>query len=356
MLPFFFLFFSCRPLEQTTLPFKYDDFILVNVTINDTLSGNMIFDTGSNHTIIYKKLVEFDKSTKSKEAKITDLYGNIDKIIYSRVKKFTIGNQYLNNVKIRFHDLNNIYTKNKIIGILGTDIISKYSWAFDFKSNELKISSIKFKNKNLIELNVDYKRKSLIKESLKISNKQIDSFILDTGCLCQVNLNSINKPDLKFNTQLNLFKSIVGKEEIYEIDFANLGKISYKSHEIDSVQIQSSKKFKNLLGLDLFKKETIVVDGVSNKFYYSGMSKFKNNNTNEIGLRFGIKEDDIIVNAIIKNSVSYRKGINLGDKITMLNNKTFTVSHKTLDSINDNKKNIKNITIKRKEEILEFSF
>ena len=180
------------------------------------------------------------------------------------------------------------------------------------------------------------------------------NFKLDTGCLCQVNLNIDNKIDLKWITQLYLFKSIVGKEEIYQTNFSNLGKISYKSYEIDSVQIRSSEKFKNILGLDLFKKDIISVDGISNKFYFTEMTKFKKNNTNIMGLGFGIKGDDLIVNSIIKDSVSYRKGIRLGDKVIMLNN-TLLVSKLNLDSINDNRRNIKNIKIKRKDEILEFS-
>lgn len=227
---------------------------------------------------------------------------------------------------------------------------------FDFKNNELKISSIKYQNKDLREFRVDYKNKSLIKENFKISNKSIDYLRLDTGCLCQINLNSTVAPDLKYYTQLNLFKSIVGKEEVHKIDFSNLGKINTNSYEIDSVQIRSNEKFKNLLGVDLFKKERIVVDGISNKFYYTQMAKFDNYNKNLLGLQFGIKENDIIVNALLKDSISYNKGIRLGDIIETINNNKLNISEKTLDSINNNRNNIKSISIKRKEEILEFSF
>mgnify|MGYP003564817917 CR=1 FL=1 len=45
--------------SQTTTSFINDHFILVPITINDTLSGNMIFDTGSNHTIVYQKFFNF---------------------------------------------------------------------------------------------------------------------------------------------------------------------------------------------------------------------------------------------------------------------------------------------------------
>lgn len=110
---FILLLYFNSSFSQKTTSFVNDDFILVPITINETLSGNMIFDTGSNHTIVYQKLFNFNKKAKIKESTITDFYGNTDKIIYSKVKKITIGNQTLNNVKIRFNDLNNIHTYKK---------------------------------------------------------------------------------------------------------------------------------------------------------------------------------------------------------------------------------------------------
>ena len=69
-----FLFFSCslKPVKKLEAigDFSFQDFILVNVRINDTLSGKMIFDTGSNHTILYKNFKDLLKVKKTKNSKI----------------------------------------------------------------------------------------------------------------------------------------------------------------------------------------------------------------------------------------------------------------------------------------------
>lgn len=169
-------------------------------------------------------------------------------------------------------------------------------------------------------------------------------------------LNSRDKPNLYFKTEINLITSIIGKEDKYSIDFSNLGTISYKEIESDSIKIQVSNNFINLVGIDFFKKDILVIDGINNKFYYSDILKHRPNQNNKLGLRFGIRNEKIFITAIIKDSLSYKKGIKLGDAIESINENKIKIPENTLDSINNIRNNIKNITIKRNDELLQFSF
>lgn len=178
ILPFLFLscfFLGCsikKELYVSNQKFTYDDFILIDVQINDTLKGKMIFDTGSNHTILEEK---YNQNMRLKKSVITDFYQNTDVITYGKIDKIAFGSVEIKKTKIRFYNLSKYFdSKENIIGILGTDIIKKFCWELDFQDNSLTISKKPYENKFGLEvLSVDYDRKSKIKDKLKVNNPQL---------------------------------------------------------------------------------------------------------------------------------------------------------------------------------------
>lgn len=356
-----FLFFSCslKPVKKLEAigDFSFQDFILVNVRINDTLSGKMIFDTGSNHTILYKNFKDLLKVKKTKNSKITDFYNNSAEIEYGNIKKIAFGKINLNNTKIRFYNFNSLYGSNDIIGILGTDIIKQFTWFFDFSTKKILINNFSYLNdSSLNELSVNFNNSSFVKNTFYINQFKIDDFILDTGCLCQISLNENTRPKMIYNTEISLESSLVGKEEEFIIDYTNLSEVKYNFTVSDSVQVITSKKFKNIIGLDLFKKDVLVIDGIANKFYYKKLIKHKSFLKNNIGLKLGLRNDILIVKTIIKDSTAFKKGLKLGDVIYSINNKGIKGSKHFLDSINNNRDDIKEIKVYRDKKILNFEF
>lgn len=356
-----FLFFNCsiKPIKKLEAmgEFSFKDFILVNVKINDTLSGKMIFDTGSNHTILYNNFKDLLKVKKTKNSKITDFYQNSSDIEYGYVKKIGFGKINLNDIKIRFYNFNSLYGSNDIIGILGTDIIQQFSWFFDFNTQKIIIKNFAYQNDNTLnELSVNFNNSSFIKNTFYINQFKIDNFILDTGCLCQISLNDNTRPKMIYNTEISLNSSLVGEEEELTIDFTNLSEIKDKYIVSDSVQLITSKKFKNILGIDLFKKDVLVIDGIANKFYYKKIIKHSSYLKNKIGLKFGLRNDILIVKAIIKDSTAFKKGLKLGDVVHSINNKGIKGSIHFLDSINNKRDYLKEIKVYRDKKLLNFEF
>lgn len=364
--PFLFLslfFLSCsikKELYVSNQTFTYDDFILIDVQINDTLKGKMIFDTGSNHTILEEK---YNQNIRLKKSVITDFYQNTDVITYGKIDKIAFGSVEINRPQIRFYNLSKYFdSKENIIGILGTDIIKKFCWEFSFQDNSLTISKKPYENKLELEvLSVDYDRKSKINDRLKVNNQIINNnLILDSGNLCQIALSAkevINKND--FQTELNFSKSLASSQhKVSEIHFTNSGILSVNKKKQDSVQIIYSDFSSNAVGLEIFEKTRLVFDGVSKKLYFSNFQKHKINPESKRGFRFSKNNNDIIIKSIILNGIAHKKGLKVGDKLIYIDKLDVRKSKNiSIDSLNNNRCKIQEITVLREDnQLLNFSF
>jgi len=364
--PFLFLslfFLSCsikKELYVSNQTFTYDDFILIDVQINDTLKGKMIFDTGSNHTILEEK---YNQNIRLKKSVITDFYQNTDVITYGKIDKIAFGSVEINRPQIRFYNLSKYFdSKENIIGILGTDIIKKFCWEFSFQDNSLTISKKPYENKLELEvLSVDYDRKSKINDRLKVNNQIINNnLILDSGNLCQIALSAkevINNND--FQTELNFSKSLASSQhKVSEIHFTNSGILSVNKKKQDSVQIIYSDFSSNAVGLEIFEKTHLVFDGVSKKLYFSNFQKHKINPESKQGFRFSKDNNDIIVKSVILNGIAHKKGLKVGDKLIYIDKLDVRKSKNiSIDSLNNNRSKIQEITVLREDnQLLNFSF
>ena len=361
LLSLFFLGCSIKKeLYVSNQTFTYDDFILIDVQINDTLKGKMIFDTGSNHTILEEK---YNQNIRLKKSVITDFYQNTDVITYGKIDKIAFGSVEINRPQIRFYNLSKYFdSKENIIGILGTDIIKKFCWEFSFQDNSLTISKKPYENKLELEvLSVDYDRKSKINDRLKVNNQIINNnLILDSGNLCQIALSAkevINNND--FQTELNFSKSLASSQhKVSEIHFTNSGILSVNKKKQDSVQIIYSDFSSNAVGLEIFEKTHLVFDGVSKKLYFSNFQKHKINPESKQGFRFSKDNNDIIVKSVILNGIAHKKGLKVGDKLIYIDKLDVHKSKNiSIDSLNNNRSKIQEITVLREDnQLLNFSF
>lgn len=159
MLPIY-LFISCssiNEIENVEKNFIDNGFIILkNVAINDTLKGNFIFDTGSNHTIINSKNI---KKKILKKSIVTDYYGNTDSISVLKNVKVNIYNYSLKKINVRIYNLSSLAKKYNIIGVLGTDIISKFCWELNYNTNRIDIKNIPYKNDTLSFIYINFKKK-----------------------------------------------------------------------------------------------------------------------------------------------------------------------------------------------------
>jgi hypothetical protein len=361
MLPIILLA-SCHPLKDYEKSVEYnfiDEGLLIipNLIVNDSIKGNFIFDSGSNHTIINLKKI---KNNVSKSKIITDFYGNTDKVSILKKNSIRIANFNLVNLKLRAYDLSILSKKYNIIGILGTDIISKFSWKFDYNNKKLLISNKPFKNDTLSFINVDFNNKSLIKDKIKINGIYKNDFILDSGSLSEINTNDsllALKDPTNFIEQ-NLIRSLASKNyKNYKIYLSYNSKIDIGIHKFNDCKLQAESNSRNLIGLDFFSRTIFVFDGKASKFYFHSQAKIDKLIKNRRGLRFGLDENDnIFVEAITEKGESYLKGIKIGDIIVGIDKLNIFTYKKRIEELNQLRNSINELSIERNNTILHFKF
>lgn len=357
-----FLLTSCHPLKGVEKLIEYNFLdkqliIVPNVIVNDSIKGNFIFDSGSNHTIIDLKKV---KNNFSKSNIITDFYGNTDKISILKKNIIRIANFNLVNLKLRVYDLSILSKKYNIIGILGTDIISRFSWKFDYNNKKLLISNKPFKNDTLSFINVDFNNKSLFKDKIKINGIYKNDFILDSGSLSEINTNDsllALKDPTNFIEQ-NLIRSLASKNyKNYKIYLSYNSKIDIGIHKFNDCKLQAESSSHNLIGLDFFSRTIFVFDGIASKFYFHSQAKIDKLIKNRRGLRFGLDENDnIFVEAITEKGESYLKGIKIGDIIVGIDKLNIFTYKKRIEELNQLRNSINELSIERNNTILHFKF
>lgn len=331
--------------------------ILKNISINDTLKGDFIFDTGSNYTIINSENVN---KHNPKSSIITDFYGNSDSISMLKNVKLEIYNHSIKNVTSRIYNISSIAKKYNIIGILGTDIISKFCWEFNFNNNKLTVNNIPFKTDSLSFINVNFKKKSALMDAIFIDGIYMRNFMLDSGSLSEITSNdtSLSTNNLHHYKEENLIQSITKKNpEKLNILLSYNSIIKIGNHNFKNIKLQTNPKYRNLIGLDFFPKNKLVFDGISSKLFFINVTKLKSKGPSKKGFRFGLdKNNNIIIVAIIEKCESYLKGIKLGDEVITIDKLNLNYYKTRIDELNQLRDNIKEIVLSRNKVNMKYNF
>lgn len=349
---------SFKEIDNAENEFIENEFIILkNISINDTLKGDFIFDTGSNHTIINSENVN---KNNPKSSIITDFYGNSDSISILKNIKLDIYNHSIKNVTSRIYNISYLAKKYNIIGILGTDIISKFCWEFNFNNYKINVHNIPFKTDSLSFINVNFKKKSALIDAIYIDGIYMRNFMLDSGSLSEITSNDtlLSTNNSQHYKEENLVQSITKKKlEKLNILLSYNSIIKIGNYDFKNIKLQTNPKYRNLIGLDFFPKNTLVFDGISSKLYFKNVTKLKSQGPSKKGFRFGLdKNNNIIIVAVIEKSESYLKGLKLGDEIITIDKLNINYYKTRIDELNQLRDNIKEIVISRNKEIMKYNF
>jgi hypothetical protein len=349
---------SFKEIDDTENEFIDNEFIILkNISINDTLKGNFIFDTGSNHTIINSGNVN---NHNRKSSIITDFYGNSDSISIMKNIKLDTYNHSLKNVTSRIYNISSLAKNYNIIGILGTDIISKFCWEFNFNNHKINVYNIPFKTDSLSFINVSFRKKSALTDAIFINGINIRNCILDSGSLSEITSNdtslSTNNPN--HYKEENLIQSITKKNpEKLNILLSYNSIIKIGNYNFKNIKLQTNPKYRNLIGLDFFPKNKLVFDGISSKLFFKNATTIKSQGPSKKGFRFGLdKNNNIIVVAIIEKCESYFKGIKLGDEVISIDKLNIDYYKTRINELNQLRDNIKEIVLSRNKVCMKYNF
>ena len=349
---------SFQEINNTENEFINNEFIILkNISINDTLKGDFIFDTGSNYTIINSENVN---KHSPKSSIITDFYGNSDSISILKNVKLEIYNHSIKNVTSRIYNISSLAKKYNIIGILGTDIISKYCWEFNFNNNKITVNNIPFNTDSLSFINVNFKKKSALMDAIFIDGIYMRNLMLDSGSLSEITSNdtSLSTNNSHHFKEENLIQSITKKKpEKLNILLSYNSIIKIGNHNFKNIKLQTNPKYRNLIGLDFFPKNKLVFDGISSKLFFKNVTKLKSQGPSKKGFRFGLdKNNNIIIVAIIEKCESYLKGIKLGDEVITIDKLNLNYYKTRIDELNQLRDNIKEIVLSRNKVNMKYNF
>lgn len=123
--------------------------LLVDVVINKSILGKLVVDTGASKTVLDSSLALESFEMKEQEESYTGGIGGEVDAAFVQVKNFEIGELKLKKMVIpsfSFDTLNAIYEKavnQRIIGLLGSDLLLKFDAKIDYKNKILKLRTRK---------------------------------------------------------------------------------------------------------------------------------------------------------------------------------------------------------------------
>lgn len=312
-----FIFIILFPLSCVKAQSDTIDFFLINNKIyvknviinNKSYSGFFLIDTGSDTTLLNKNLIQQSNIRKSNR-KINTYYGKISS--NNTYVDISINGFHFDNIKVDFTYgyifSDNCYVNN-IIGIIGRDIISRYSWKFDMKNKKITISNTPFNtySYNSIPIKKEGKYSKLFIEI--VYNNKPHKLLLDTGSSVDINLKPSNNNFQKYSAFGNKIDQVS-----YKNDSILINDIKYKSI------IYFSKYLKPSIGLGFLQRYNWIINENDNHLYILNHSNFEPKNINyKYGFSVMCRNENMVISDVYKGSIAEQKGIKVFDKIRKIN-------------------------------------
>ncbi len=117
--------------------------LLIEVFINKEIKGKMVVDTGASRTVIDTSLSFVED--ESKETPYTSGIGGDVEVSFTTLESLILGDFELTDVSLAMVDLSAVnatyekVSKQRIIGLLGSDLLLKYSAKIDYKKECLQL-------------------------------------------------------------------------------------------------------------------------------------------------------------------------------------------------------------------------
>lgn len=374
---------------KAELPFQYvNNFIVVDITLNNLLPLKFIFDTGAENTILTQSVLnQFIDIDYNREIKLfgSDLKTNLSAYVARGInielgKDLKVAQQtilVLAEDYFRFED----YTGVDIDGILGADILRRFVISINFKRGVIIFqdpSTFKTPRPSYIKADVEFHRyKPYIFVSSKISaNSDYKlKLLVDTGASLAILLYTFG--DSLFQLPEHLIRSnlgfglggtiqgYIGRLHRLSIADQHLENVITNFQDVPFNYFQDSiflNDRNGILGNVVLNRFNLIIDYIREDLYlqpnkkFNRKFKFDRSGINIVAL--GENHNKFIVLDIIKGSPADLVGIQKGDEIRSINGvSTFLKSLESVIRVFQKKEGKRiRILIKRSETRMHFEF
>ena len=333
--------------DYVEIPFRFEsNFIIVDVRLNGAFPMNFIFDTGAEHTLLFKKTytdllgVDYGKQIKIFGSDLQSyVYANIVRNVQFRVPP-------LDDVRMDFLVMQEDYIKMdeliglNIDGILGAQFFRHHIIKIDYRRGILtmyKKEKFPKPGNKYIPYPVNLKRNKPYISARSYVN-QIDSaqltLLLDTGASIGLMLHSNTHENLKLPDnyiQTSLGQGIggeisgylgrVAKFSISNFSFSNVI-AGFQDITVEAVEDKIVKR-NGIIGNQILSRFTIIIDYPHSIIYFKPERKFKQKfDYDKSGLTIGATGtylNDYRVMYVLDDSPAAEAGIKEEDRIMKMN-------------------------------------
>ncbi|MBX2815898.1 MAG: aspartyl protease family protein [Saprospiraceae bacterium] len=335
-------FYEVNRSKTLTIEFNSEhDFILVQVRFANVLPLNFIFDTGSEHTILFKKEyadllgVQYDRKIPLYGA---DMAGQIYAYI-ARAVEMTIQDhvKFTSDVLVMETDYLQLeeFTGINIDGILGANLFRHLVLHINNKKDKISfIAPNRFKGpgSRYLEFPIEVQQsKPYITLPSSVNGTELKlKLLMDTGASLPLLLYINTHPDLAVpeNTILGnlgmglggFLQGYIGRVEY--VDFVNHRfdnlVASFQDFEIDSAFFSRTKR-NGLIGNSMLSRYNLYIDYSRNKAYFKPNRKFRRkfryDKSGLVIVAAGAELNNFIVQRVVPNSPAADVGLKQGDLI-----------------------------------------
>ncbi len=330
--------------KEINIPFDFHQgFIVVDLKFKNAITLSFLFDTGSEHTILFKREIAellgipFGRRVKIQGADLTDtLYAHVLRDVNIRVKKTQAVKK---DILVMDKDILHMdeITGERIDGILGSSFFRGLVVRVDYKKKKLTIINprkLKIPNReeySKIPLEIE-NYKPYIKTSISTTGgapKEL-SILLDTGAALGFLLHANTDTTLLIPDKIvpgSLGKGLggeiigyIGKTHRLEFDqFKFDGLLTYYQN-LDANILESNKIKRNgLIGNTMLSRFDMYIDMVHSCVYLKPLKnynkKFRYDKSGLVIYAYGPKLDKYFVKAVIYDTPADKAGIKPGDII-----------------------------------------
>ncbi len=346
--------------KRIELPFEIEnDFIVLNVLLDNVLPLRFIVDTGAENTVLLEKTitdmleVNYQRTFQIRGADVNNpllayLATGIDLRIANRIlaknrSMLVLGNNYFDFTSI---------TGTNIQGILGADFLMRFTVEFDFKRSLLilhepsdwkptrrhqRISAEFVRNRAYLNIPVGVNTRNTSKRKLLLDSGAGLTLLMHTfGDSSEVDLPVQTVPALIANGLGGSMSGNVGRTQNVELAGKTLNGVITYFQPLDTTGLQFLNDREGIIGNRMLKRFNVVINYTARKVWFRPegkrwKDKFLFDRSGISIVAGGPNLRTYTISNIVPNSPAERAGIQIGDRITAVNGKT--VAFFTLDGI-----------------------
>lgn len=314
----------------STIPFNFDDGLIVIQATIQNQPYNFILDTGAPNSLS-RNLANKLGILPMDSQEVSDIHGNSNKLDYVEIKDIKIGNVDFKNTFALISDFNKIfpYSCMDIDGIIGSNLLRKSIWDINFKERTLTFTDSEEKldfpkqfHKAKLYVGVaGIPSLTLWANGEKVYNNTLD-LGYDGGVVLplheiedQISDNEINKYVQGYGSgSVGAF----GSGESSKFYHAKINTLKLGDLTINDRIVYSSKDTPNGIGVGFFKNYRMLLNWGSRRVKMVGISQNFDKNYKGFGFDYNYENDVLLVANIVSGS-SAEDFLKLEDQILSMN-------------------------------------